>query len=70
LPLLAAVRGLATNPRPAGCKKLSGTRARFCRVGLGNWRLIHTVDDARVYVLVVRAGDRKEIYRLRADLLR
>ncbi len=68
--IFAAVRALATDPRPPGCKKLSGTRTTFWRIRVGDWRLVYTVDDARLYVLVVRAGDRKEIYRLLADLLR
>ena len=68
--VFAAVRSLATNPRPPGCKKLSGALATFWRVRVADWRLVYTVDDARLYVLVVRAGDRKEIYRLLTDLLR
>ena len=67
--VFAAVRSLATNPRP-DCKKLSGTRATFRGVRVGDCLLVYAVDDARLYVLVVRAGDRKEIYPLLADLLR
>ncbi len=68
--VFAAVQALATNPRPPGCKKLSGTRATFWRVRVGDWRVVYTIEDVRLYVLVVRAGERKEIYRLLADLLR
>lgn len=68
--VFTAVQALATNPRPPGCKKLSGTRATFWRVRVGDWRVVYTIEDVRLYVLVVRAGDRKEIYRLLADLMR
>jgi mRNA interferase RelE/StbE len=68
--VFAAVRALATNPRPPGCKKLSGTRRTFWRVRVGDWRLVYVIEDFRLYVLVVRAGDRKEIDRLLSDLLK
>lgn len=67
--VFAAIRALANNPRPPGCKKLQASSATFWRIRVGDWRLVYTVDDPRLYVLVVRTGDRKEIYRLLADLL-
>ena len=68
--IFAAIRALATDPRPTGCKKLVGTRGTFWRLRVADWRIVYTVDDRRLYVLVVRAGDRKDVYRLLADLLK
>jgi len=66
-----AIRALAEDPRPPGCKKLQGTRGTtFWRIRVSDWRVVYTVEDRRLHVLVVGAGDRKEVYRLLADLLR
>jgi mRNA interferase RelE/StbE len=62
------IRGLATNPRPTGCKKLKGKDA--WRIRVGDWRVVYTIDDDKVYVLVVAAGDRSSIYGLIEKLLR
>ena len=56
-----AIRALADNPRPPGCKKLSGRPA--WRIRIGPYRVIYEVHDDRLIVLVVAIGDRKEIYR-------
>ncbi len=59
--IIAAIRGLAEDPRPDGIKKLSGRDA--WRIRVGNYRVIHEIDDDRLIVLVVSIGDRKDVYR-------
>jgi mRNA interferase RelE/StbE len=59
--ILARARALAEDPRPPGCEKLSG-RDRY-RVRQGVYRIIYEIDDARIVVLVVKIGHRREIYR-------
>jgi mRNA interferase RelE/StbE len=59
--ILARVQTLAEDPRPPGCEKLSG-RERY-RVRQGVYRIIYEIDDARIVVLVVKIGHRREIYR-------
>ena len=60
-----AIDGLAKEPRPSGVKKLKGTGEHvFHRLRVGDYRVIYEVHDDAVLVLVVRIGDRKEIYRL------
>lgn len=56
-----AIRGLANNPRPSGCKKLSGRPA--WRIRVGAYRVIYEVHDEELVVLVVVIGDRKDVYR-------
>jgi len=59
--IIDAIRQLAADPRPAGCKKLSGRPA--WRIRIGPSRVIYEIQDARLLVLVVTIGDRKRVYR-------
>lgn len=59
--IMQRIRSLADDPRPAGCEKLSG-QAR-CRVRQGAYRIIYEIEDARLVVLVVKVGHRREVYR-------
>ena len=56
-----AMLALAENPRPAGVVKLSGREA--WRIRVGDYRIIYEIDDDRHQVLVVSAGNRRDIYR-------
>ncbi|PZS33346.1 MAG: type II toxin-antitoxin system RelE/ParE family toxin [Pseudonocardiales bacterium] len=58
----AAIDGLGENPRPSGVIALRGLRGAYC-LRVGNYRVIYTVDDNRLVVLVVDLGHRREIYR-------
>ena len=59
--IIDAIRGLADNPRPPGCRKLTGREA--WRVRIGSYRVIYEIHDSRLTVLIVAAGKRSEIYR-------
>lgn len=59
--ILQRIRSLADDPRPAGCEKLSSLE-RY-RVRQGVYRIIYEVDDARIVVIVVKVGHRREVYR-------
>ncbi|MGB2623736.1 MAG: type II toxin-antitoxin system RelE/ParE family toxin [Candidatus Acidiferrum sp.] len=51
------------NPRSMG-KALQGPRfGEFWKYRVGDYRLICKIEDARVLVLVLRIGHRREIYR-------
>ena len=60
--ILLAMRMLATAPRPPGAKVLKG-RPGYLRVRVGDHRVIYTVDDGVLLVLVVGVGHRKDVYR-------
>ena len=60
--LVLAMRALADNPRPHGCKKLSGT-ANDYRIRVGDYRIIYTIFDDVLVVLVINIGHRKDVYR-------
>lgn len=61
--ILERIRALASDPRPTGCEKLSGSE-RY-RVRQGVYRIIYEIEDARLIVLIVKVGHRGEIYRVR-----
>jgi len=58
------ILALAENPRPPGSKKLEG-EVDFQRIRVGDYRIIYQVKDKELLVLVVRIGNRREVYRSR-----
>lgn len=59
--VVRAIRGLADDPRPPGCRKLSG-QDRY-RIRLGVYRIVYSIEDRQLVVLVVKVGHRKDVYR-------
>lgn len=59
--VVAKIQSLATNPRPPGCEKLSGHE--LFRLRQGNYRILYTVHDADLIVVVIKVGHRREVYR-------
>lgn len=60
--LTPKINALADNPRPRGAKKLEGENELYC-ICVGDYRVIYQVQDKALIVLVVKIGDRREIYR-------
>ena len=60
--LTEAIEGLESNPRPHGVKKLEG-HDNLWRVRVGDYRIIYTIEDGRLLVLVVKIGHRGDVYR-------
>lgn len=59
--IMERIAGLAENPRPTGCEKLSG-QERY-RLRQGNYRIVYSIQDAELTVWVVKVGHRREVYR-------
>lgn len=59
--VVARIRSLAQDPRPKGCEKLTGS-SRY-RVRQGNYRVVYKVVDEASTVVVVKVGDRRDVYR-------
>ncbi|MGH7593119.1 MAG: type II toxin-antitoxin system RelE family toxin [Gemmatimonadales bacterium] len=55
------IEGLARNPRPLGCEKLSGQEKY--RLRQGNYRILYEIVDRELLVTVVRVGNRRDVYR-------
>ncbi|MCK7625081.1 type II toxin-antitoxin system RelE/ParE family toxin [Streptomyces sp. RS10V-4] len=62
--ILAALTALGDDPyrEDADIKKLSGPSG-LCRLRVGTYRIAYRVEDAELIVLVVRVGDRHDVYR-------
>lgn len=54
--IVARIRALADDPRPRGCQKLSG--AEKYRVRQGEYRIVYTIEDDRLVVLIIRVAHR------------
>ena len=55
---------LENNPRPHGCKRLQGKKDLY-RVRSSDYRIIYTIKDNQLLVLVVQIGHRRDVYRER-----
>jgi mRNA interferase RelE/StbE len=55
------IDALAENPRPPGCKKLTASD-EFYRIRIGDYRVIYSIEDKRLLVLVVKVGHRGDVY--------
>lgn len=60
----AAIDLLATNPRPPKAIQLVGGSGEW-RVRTGDYRIIYEIHDRRLLVLVLRVGQRRDIYESR-----
>lgn len=59
--ILGRIESLANYPRPSGCEKLSG--GDCYRIRQGNYRIIHTVIDEEICVVVIKVAHQREAYR-------
>ena len=59
--IISRVERLATIPRPPGCKKLKGGDHEW-RIRVGDYRVVYTIDDAKLLVEVTRIRHRSEVY--------
>ena len=57
----AAIALLARDPRPPGARTLRGRDGY--RVRVGDYRILYTVDDGVLVVVVVTLGHRREVYQ-------
>lgn len=57
----AAIRALAEEPRPHGCKRL--TDRNDWRIRVGVYRVVYRIEEKRLLVLVLKIGHRREVYR-------
>ena len=53
---------LAVDPRPAGTKALQDVVPLTYRLRVGDYRVLYTVQDDVLLVLVVKVGNRREVY--------
>jgi mRNA interferase RelE/StbE len=60
--IIPVLKLLADEPRPAGAKKLKGADDIW-RVRTGDYRILYTVEDRNLTILVLKIDHRKQVYR-------
>lgn len=60
--VVATIQKLAKNPRPSGCRKLTGGDKDW-RIRIGDYRIVYEIDDTAQSVHVNRVRHRREVYR-------
>jgi len=60
------IDGLEQNPRPRSARKLKGTRD-FYRLRVRDYRIIYTIRDEQLLVIVIFVGHRREVYKKLKD---
>jgi len=58
----SCILGLADDPLPPGVKKLRNENALY-RVRVGDYRIIYSIEQDILTILVIRIGHRREVYR-------
>lgn len=59
-----AIVALADTPRPPGCRKLTGYEDVF-RIRVGRYRILYSIEEGRLLVIVLKVGHRRGVYRSR-----
>ncbi|WP_332445479.1 type II toxin-antitoxin system RelE/ParE family toxin [Dehalococcoides mccartyi] len=59
--VIEKIKELANTPRPKGIEKLKGSG--LWRVRQGDYRIVYNIDDKQSQVIIVRIGNRRDIYR-------
>ena len=59
--LAKRIRALTENPRPVGVEKLTGED--LYRIRQGEYRVVYSIADRGLTVLVMRIGNRRDVYR-------
>ncbi len=60
--VVRAVQGLAIDPFPSGCRKLTGYDDVF-RVRAGPFRILYSVNGGTLIVVVLKVGHRRDVDR-------
>lgn len=60
--LARAMNALADEPHPSGSRKLSGHDDVF-RIRVGVYRVIYSVSDGMLVIIILKIGHRKDVYR-------
>ncbi|MFW6638536.1 type II toxin-antitoxin system RelE family toxin [Nocardiopsis algeriensis] len=60
--VLDKVGALGKDPRPSGCVQIKG-HAGLWRVKAGDYRVLYTIRDSELLVLVLTVAHRRESYR-------
>lgn len=60
--IISQIKILAQNPRPKGCRKITGSKSDW-RIRVGEYRVIYEIREKTSTVAIMRARHRREVYR-------
>jgi len=60
--LFPKIENLSVNPRPAGCRKLTGNKYLW-RIRVGTFRIVYSINDDKNLVDIIAVRDRKDAYK-------
>lgn len=60
--ILDRIENLQVDPRPAEVVKREGVEELY-RVRSGDYRIIYSINDGQVFILIVKVGHRRDVYR-------
>lgn len=61
--ILERIEKLEKNPRPENIEPLKGAEVGFFRIRQGDYRIVYSIEDHKLIVLVVRVVHRQEAYK-------
>ena len=61
--IVEKIKNLSSDPRPYGAEKLSGEDKY--RIRQGNYRIVYSIEDDKLIVIVVKIGHRRDVYKKR-----
>jgi len=61
--VIQAIEALSSDPKPAGHKKLKGQTEELFRIRVGDYRIIYTINDGELIILVLTIDHRKDVYK-------
>ncbi len=56
------IKTLARNPRPSGCRKITGSKNDW-RIRIGDYRVLYEIDEKARVLRIMRVRHRREAYR-------
>ncbi|MEW6054109.1 MAG: type II toxin-antitoxin system RelE/ParE family toxin [Nitrospirota bacterium] len=59
--IIQKIQSLANTPRSQGCEKLTGEN-RY-RIRQGVYRIVYSVSDRELHIIVVKIGHRRDVYK-------
>lgn len=60
--IVKKIEKLASNPVPMGSEKLKGSDDIY-RIRQGDYRILYTILEKKLIVLILKIGHRREVYR-------
>ena len=60
--VLRAIKRLGGEPHPPGSRKLRGYEDVY-RIRVGTFRVLYSIENDRLLIIVLKVGHRKDIYR-------